>query len=86
MRVKSILSVLFLLVAVVLLVTSTIVNSPVDAVSKTVETAETNPADAKSANSPSQFATISGENNPQLIPDRIAYMMVFRLLGSYGNG
>ncbi len=84
MKGKPILSVLFLLVLVVLLVTSTIVNTPVDAVSNTFKLPDPT-AQMKSANNGSQFATVSGENNPQLIPDRIAYLIVFRLLGSYEN-
>lgn len=85
MKVKSILAILFLLLVVVLLVTSTIVSSPVDAVSKTVKAADSNRPEAKSADNASQPATVSGENNPQLIPDSIAYMMVFRLLSSHEN-
>lgn len=86
MKVKSISSVLLLLVAVVLAATSTTLNSPVSAVSKMAKTAETNhAAEAKSPDGAAEATPVGGENNPLLIPDNVAYMIVFRLLSSHKN-
>lgn len=82
MKVKFILLALFILLVVVVLATSKILNSPVDAIAKTVET---NRATMQSATSESQFVPVNVENNSQLIPDEVAYSMVFRLLGSHKN-
>ncbi len=85
MKVKFILLVFLLLSVVVVLATSKILNSPVDVSAKTVETAETNHTDTEPSNNLSKFTSVRSEQNSELIPDRVAYMMVFRLLSSHKN-
>lgn len=85
MKVKFILLVFFLLAVVTLLVTSKIVNSHIDVAAKTVEFDETSGATTQSANNEPQFAPVSVAQNPELIPDRVAYSMIFRLLSSHKN-
>lgn len=85
MKVMLILLVLFLLAVAAFLTASEISNSSVDAVAKTIESDKTNRALKQSANNEPQFAPVSVENNPQLIPDRVAYLLVFRLLSSHKN-
>lgn len=85
MKIKFILLMLFILSVVVVLATSKILNSPVDVSAKTVETAETNRTDKKLSSNLAKFATVDSEQNSELIPDRVAYMMVFRLLSSHKN-
>jgi len=83
MKVKSILFMLLILVALV--AAGKLVINSVDATTKTIKTGEFNQSVITSANHETQLATVSGENNPELIPDRIAYTMIFRLLSSYKN-
>jgi len=83
MKVKSILFTFLILVAVV--VAGKLAISSVDATTKTIKAGEVNQSAITPANHETQLSAVSGENNPELIPDRIAYTMIFRLLSSHKN-
>ena len=83
MKIKSILFV-FLMLAALVTASKFIINS-VDVTAKTVETSKVNQSVTTPTNHETQFATVNSGQNSELIPDRIAYLMVFRLLSSYKN-
>jgi hypothetical protein len=83
MKIKSILFVFLMLVALVT-ASKFIINS-VDVTAKTVETSKVNQSVTTPTNHETQFAAVNSGQNSELIPDRIAYLMVFRLLSSYKN-
>lgn len=86
MKIKSILLTLLVWsVIATFFVISRNVNGTVDATSKTFQTIDTDQIIPKSAINKLQAATATNPTNPELIPDRIAYMMVFRLLSSHRN-
>lgn len=83
MKIKSILFVLLTLL--IFVVAIKLVNSSVDATTEGIKAEEVNHSDAKPEGKETQLITVSGENNPALISDRVAYTMVFRLLSSHKN-
>ncbi len=83
MKIKSILFVFLILVA--LGASGKLIINSIDATTEVVKASEVNQSILKSANPETQFATTTGGQNPELIPDRVAYMLVFRLLSSHKN-
>ncbi len=83
MKVKSILFTFLILVALV--VAGKLIINSVDATTKIIKAGEVNESFITPANHETQSATAIRENNPELISDRVAYTMVFRLLSSHKN-
>lgn len=82
MKNKSILLTLLVWsVVAVFFVISRIGNNPIDSTTKTVQAAEINPVITKPINK--ELKPAANPVNPQIVPDRIAYLMVLRLLSSY---
>lgn len=85
MRIKLILSVIFLLTIVIFTLTSLNVNSSTDVPSKITSPIQTSLTNLELPNNITSLKPFNDERNAWLISDKVAYTMVFWLLSSYSN-